>query len=176
MADAFIGEIRIFPFNFAPEGWLLCNGATLSISQYQVLFAVIGTVYGGDGTRTFMLPNILGNIPMHPGTGPGLTPRTLGEQLGGSQVGLNLTQLPSHRHQLTSYISADPATAQPSNTLYMSRVSSGFAWSDQSPNTNMSPTMFTATGGTDPHENRQPYLAMNFCICCTEGTFPPHPS
>ncbi len=174
MADAFTGEIRIFPFNYAPQDWSFCDGSTVQIQQYAALYSIIGTLYGGDGQRTFKLPNLLGNIPMHQGTGPGLTPRVIAQQFGGNQVGLNINQLPSHQHQVNAYVSAATPIAQPTNTLYMSRTTTANAWSDQAPNTTMSPLTFTAAGGADLHENRQPYLAMNFCICMN-GEYPPRP-
>src|SRR6266545_636382 len=106
MADPFIGEIRMFGGNFAPLGWAFCNGQLLAISQYDALFALIGTTYGGDGQTTFALPNLQGRIPIHMGTGGGLSPRTIGESSGTETVTLTVDQLPMHDHQFVGTTSA----------------------------------------------------------------------
>src|SRR6266496_5051174 len=102
MADPFLGEIRIFAGNFAPRGWAVCNGQLLAISQNTALFSLLGTTYGGDGRTTFGLPNLQGRAPMHQGQGPGLTPRTLGEQAGSQTVTLIANEMVSHNHAMVA--------------------------------------------------------------------------
>lgn len=116
MSDPFVGEIRMFAGDYAPEGWALCNGQLLSVSQYQTLFALLGTTYGGDGSSTFALPDMRGRLPVHFGQGTGLTPRTLGASGGSETVALSTAQMPSHGH--TMQASADPAsTTDPSGNV-----------------------------------------------------------
>jgi microcystin-dependent protein len=176
MATPFIGEIRTFGFNFAPEGWALCNGQLLQISQNQALFAVIGTTYGGDGQSTFGLPNLQGAAPMNWGAGNAGFTTTLGETLGQPAVSLTIAQIPAHTHGLQT---AQPSTAAqstgtPSAAAWLGNSSAGKAYSDStSPvNTTFAAAAIGATGGAQPHANVQPVLAVSFCIAL-DGIFPP---
>lgn len=187
MADPYIGEIRTFGFNFTPNGWFPCNGQLLPISQYNALFALLGTTYGGDGRVTFGLPQLQGAAMMGWGDGPGLTPRQLGEDLGSNNVTLLTTEIPSHTHALNGHNSnANPPvnmTAAPTVTSQIARpvtfksggtaeVTASYSNIDQV-NTQMAPQTIGVTGQNVPHENQQPYLTLNYCICA-EGIFPPH--
>jgi microcystin-dependent protein len=113
MADPFIAEVRIFPFNFAPKGWAFCNGQLLPISQNTALFSLLGTTYGGDGKVTFALPNIQGSAVMGPGQGPGLSVRSLGQKGGSATVTLTTQELPTHPHQLRAFTAAPADLAAP---------------------------------------------------------------
>lgn len=172
MSEPFLGEIRIFGGNFAPTGWMLCNGGLLPIAQYTALFSIFGTTYGGDGKTNFGLPNLQDAAPMNAGAGPGLTPRDLGETAGSTTVTLLQTSMPSHNHtgvasqtdgvQNTPLVlaeapiyGADPATGS-SQIVAMAAASVG------------------PTGGNQPHNNMQPYLGMTF-IVAYEGIFPSRP-
>jgi microcystin-dependent protein len=166
MADAFVAEIRIFAGNFAPKGWAFCNGQLLPISQNTALFSLLGTFYGGDGQSTFGLPDLRGCSPMHPGQGPGLTLRSLGERGGEESVTLNLNQMPAHSHQLTASTSA--STPSPANSV------PGAGSKIYGPANNLVPmagTAVSSAGGSQPHDNRQPYLVLNFIIAL-QGIYP----
>jgi microcystin-dependent protein len=169
MSDQFLGEIRIFPFNFAPYGWQQCNGQILAISQYAALFSLLGTTYGGNGTSTFALPNFQGNVPIHQGNGAGLSPRTLGETGGSPTVTLISNQIPTHNHTF----SGDPtAKKEVTNVANAAPAGAGSpVYSTAAPNTTMAATMLVAVGGNQPHDNMQPYLTLNFCIAMS-GIFP----
>ncbi|MGK5003407.1 phage tail protein [Janthinobacterium sp. LB2P70] len=174
MTSPYLGEIQVFGFNFTPYGWASCNGATLQIQQYSALFALIGTQYGGNGTTTFQLPNFTGRAPCSQGQGPGLTPRVMGETFGTNSVTLNVTEIPNHTHQLTVY--RQPTAALQHNTplagdaLIALGGTAAFVPATQ-PNMTLSPTAIGTAGGGLPHENRQPMLALNFCIAL-QGEFP----
>jgi microcystin-dependent protein len=174
MADPFVAEIRIFPFNFAPKGWAFCNGQLLPISQNTALFSLLGTTYGGDGKSTFALPNLEGQAPMHPGQGKGLSLRDLGEMSGAESITLLETELPSHTHTLKAD-TADPADVQaPSAAVVFGRSAGGNAYTAPAP-AGLTPMAFQAlgpAGGSLPHNNMQPYLTLNFCIAM-QGVFPP---
>lgn len=171
MADPFVAEIRIFPFNFAPRGWAFCEGQLIPISQNTALFSLLGTTYGGDGKSTFALPNLKGRSPLQQGQGPGLSPRELGESGGAEAVTLTAEQMPGHAHGLqasTSATSGSPAGGSLAN------VASGAAVY-RMPGTVtklMGADMVAAAGSGLPHNNRQPYLALNFCIAM-QGIYPP---
>lgn len=164
MADPFIGEIRMFGFDFAPRNWAVCNGALLAISQNTALFSILGTTYGGNGAQTFGLPNLQGRAPMHFGTGPGLTPRNLGETGGSETVTLSATQLPQHNH-IVNATNAAPNQGSPSGNNWATGNYSATG------NAAMSGQAIAASGGSQPHENRHPYTVVNFCICLF-GIFP----
>lgn len=176
MAEAYLGEIRAFGFNFAPTGWMQCNGQTLAIQQYSALFSIIGTTYGGNGQTTFMLPNLQGQIPMHWGSGPGVPTTTVGQAQGQTSVTLAQTQIPQHTHT----VSAAPAStgavksAIPSNTSFISEAKGVFVYQvpPVTSNSPFSPKAISPNGAGQPHDNMQPYLALNFCICMS-GVFPP---
>lgn len=174
MADPFVAEIRIFPFNFPPKGWAFCNGQILPISQNTALFSLLGTTYGGDGKSNFALPNMEGNAPMHPGQGPGLSLHDLGETGGSQTVTLLLTELPIHPHSLNcqSQDPADQPAPSPARTFAASQNSTAYAPSNGTPSVQMAFQALTPTGGSLPHNNMQPFLTLSFCIAL-QGVFPP---
>jgi microcystin-dependent protein len=172
MSEPFVAEIRIFAGNFAPLGWAFCNGQLLPISQNTALFSLIGTTYGGDGRTTTALPNMQGRAPMHPGRGPGLTNRLPGERLGVETVTLTEAQMPHHRHGETA--EDIPAAANIPTNTYFARVPTGdgvYAPGSSTPDSTMHTTMLGNTGGSQAHNNMQPYLAINFIIALV-GLYP----
>jgi microcystin-dependent protein len=171
MADPFVAEIRIFPFNFAPRGWAFCDGQLLPISQNTALFSLLGTTYGGDGKSNFALPNMQGNAPMHPGQGPGLSLHDLGETGGSETVSLLESEIPSHSHTLRADI-LDIADTNVVSSNASLALSSGGTLYQSTPNGNMSDNAITPAGGDQPHNNLQPYLTLSFCIAL-QGIFPP---
>ena len=175
MSDQFLAEIRIFPFNFPPTGWAFCNGQILPISQNTALFALLGTMYGGDGKSTFALPNLLDNVPMQHGQGQGLSERFIGEQGGTPSVTLLVSEIPFHTHNVNTM--SDPGTLQlPAPDRILARSSSGNAYqTNTSANlAMMAPQSLALAGGGLPHNNMMPYLALNFCIAL-QGIFPQRP-
>jgi len=172
MADPFVAEIRIFPFQFAPKGWAFCAGQLLPISQNTALFSLLGTTYGGDGKSTFGLPNMQGNAPMHPGQGPGLSLHDLGETGGSQFVTLLQSEMPAHSHSVNANV--NPANlAAPSPLRSFARSAPGTAYKTTNQNlTNFAPEAIGPAGGDQPHNNMQPYLTLNFCIAL-QGVFPP---
>lgn len=178
MADAYVGEIRIFAGNFAPNGWAFCNGQSLYVQQYTALFAVIGITYGGDGQTTFNLPNLQDMVPVGMGEGPGLTSRELGQPINGSAtVTLSSSNLASHTHA-TQAVAQVGNTTDPTNAFWAESPLTGSKVKVQDKlyvappvNTNMNPILVQSTGQGMPHNNMQPYLPMNFIICL-EGLFP----
>jgi microcystin-dependent protein len=174
MAEPYIGEIRIFGFNFAPYQWAFCNGQLMQISQNAALFSIIGTTYGGDGQSTFALPNFQDRAAMHWGNGTGLTPRTIGQQLGTPTVTLTSSTMPAHNHmiQVAQYGNASQATGTPSSTTWLGQSNPGKAYSVGTPlDSQFSPKAIGQSGGSAPHQNLQPLLTMNFCIALY-GIFP----
>lgn len=178
MASPFLGEIRAFGFNFAPMGWAKCNGQLLAISSNDALFAILGTTYGGDGVTTFGLPNLQGQIPMHWGSGPSGFNTTIGEVQGVTTVTLTTAQIPAHQHVLT--VASVPTgdqferTAVPSITTYIAESQApDFAWkgNPSSVTSAFASSALSTVGNSQPHDNMQPYLALNFCIAL-EGIFP----
>ncbi|KAA1426182.1 phage tail protein [Nocardioides antri] len=170
MSDHFLAEIRIFPFEFAPKGWALCNGQLLPLSQNTALFALLGTVYGGDGKSTFALPDLQGNAPMQPGQGGGLSLRLLGEVGGAEFITLLESEMPAHSHTMSG-ATQDPALAKIVNPNASWALSQGGGIYQSSSNTQLSPQAVAPTGGSLPHTNLQPYLVMNYCIAL-QGIFP----
>lgn len=170
MADPFVAEIRIFPFNFAPKGWALCDGQLLPISQNTALFSLLGTTYGGDGKSTFALPDLQGRAPMHPGQGPGLSLHDLGETGGTDTVSLLESETPQHSHALKALNSLGDTPAPSGNSL------ARYAGAYQQDSTNslvaMAPEALAPAGGDQPHNNLMPYLTMYFCIAL-QGVYPP---
>lgn len=162
MAEPFIGEIRQFPFNYAPKGWAQCNGQLLAINQNQALFSILGTTYGGDGRVTFALPNLQGRVPVHPGQGV-----QFGEIGGEEAHTLTINEIPQHTHQAVG--GSDAATAAPSGKTW--GTSSSVQPFAAQANTIMSPKAIAPTGGSQPHNNMQPYTVVNFCIAL-QGIFP----
>lgn len=172
MADPFVAEIRIFPFNFAPKGWAFCDGQILPLSQNTALFSLLGTTYGGDGKSNFALPNMQNNAPMHPGQGPGLSLHDLGETGGSETVSLLESEIPSHRHALSA-INDIPDSLTPIADSSMSRSSGGNAYQTANTNmVNMAIQALSPAGGDQPHNNMMPYLTLNFCIAL-QGVYPP---
>lgn len=173
MADPFVAEIRIFPFNFAPKGWAWCDGQLLPIAQNTALFSLLGTTYGGNGQSSFALPNMQGRAPMHPSQGPGLSLRSLGETGGVPSVTLLQSEIPSHSHTLRGSVE-DATQGTLANGVTLS-TSTGGASYQSTTNTNlvtMSPQVLSATGNDGAHNNMQPYLTLYFCIAM-QGVFPP---
>lgn len=173
MSDQFVAEIRIFPFNFAPKGWALCNGQLLPISQNTALFSLLGTTYGGDGKSNFALPDLQGSTPMQQGQGPGLSQRFLGEQSGEQAVTLLQTEMPAHSHGVQA-AGAPDGQLTPVNNLWASgQKGFGNFYTASVPATNvaMNPLSTSITGGSQPHNNMMPYLTLNFCIAL-QGIFP----
>jgi microcystin-dependent protein len=174
MADPFVAEIRMFGFNFAPRGWALCNGQLLPLSQNTALFSLLGTYYGGNGQSTFALPNLQGSVPMFWGQGPGLSLYDLGQSGGSEAETLISSEIPIHQHAMMA--ATTPANVNtPSPQVGLARSSGGFAYqSNVSTNiVQMSPSTLTPAGSDLPHNNDQPYLAVNFCIAL-QGLYPPH--
>jgi microcystin-dependent protein len=169
MPEPFIGEIRMFAGNFAPNGWMFCEGQTMPISENDALFTLIGTTYGGDGQETFNLPNLASRVPIHAGTGPDGTTYQLGEMAGTEQETLTVQQIPNHTHVMTVSTAAGgtntPAggvlAASPSVQIYIV----------DSPDSSLNPAAVTPVGGSQPHENTQPFLCINFIISLF-GVFP----
>lgn len=172
MAEPFLAEIRIFSFAFAPKGWAKCDGQLLSIMQNQALYSLIGTLYGGDGRTTFALPNFQSRVPIQQGDN-----FRLGEPGGEKAHTLTMSEIPSHQHQVN--VSKDPGLA--GATYHLQSLESNYfgATVDNSElyfkgaaNTTMKPETISITGSGQAHENRQPFLALNFCIALV-GIFPP---
>lgn len=168
MADPFVAEIRIFPFNFAPRGWAFCNGQLLPISQNTALFSLVGTFYGGDGRSTFALPNLQGDVPMFWGRGSGLSLYDLGQQGGSETVTLIESELPAHTHQARG-LGAVSNQPTPENNSWGRSTANPYI---NTQNGQMSPLALALTGGNQPHNNMMPYLTLNFCIAL-QGVFPP---
>lgn len=173
MADPFVAEIRIFPFNFAPKGWAWCDGQLLPLSQNTALFSLLGTTYGGDGKSTFALPNLQGRAPMHPGQGPGLSLRDLGESGGSETVTLLESEIPAHAHAVRAV--SDPGELQvPSSQRALARSQNAQAYQSTTGQNLVAtaPESLAPAGGDAPHNNMQPYLTFHFCIAL-QGVFPP---
>lgn len=167
MSDPFIGEIRMFGGNFAPRGWAFCNGQILPIAQNTALFSLLGTTYGGNGQTTFALPNLQGRMPMHAGQGPGLSPRALGQSLGEVAHTLTVSELPAHTHELRGAGSASTGTPSAGVALGTGpRV-----YRSAPANTVGMTTPLSMSGGSQPHQNRSPYLGLSFIIAL-QGIFP----
>ena len=165
----YVGEIRMFAGNFAPNGWMFCEGQTLPISENEVLFQLIGTTYGGDGEETFNLPNLASRVPLHMGTGPSGITYQIGEMAGTEQETLTVQQIPSHTHPLTG--SSGTATVQdPTNQLAATSQAQTYTNLTDAL-TNMAANSIGPAGGSQPHENTQPFLCINFIISLF-GVFP----
>jgi len=171
--DPFVAEIRIFPFNFAPKGWAFCDGQILPLSQNTALFSLLGTTYGGDGKSNFALPNMQGNVPMHPGQGPGLSLHDLGETGGSETVSLLESEIPSHSHTMMSLPAPGNRTAPGGNSIArVSGTTGPFLPPAGAALVSMSDNAVAPAGGDQPHNNLQPYLTLNFCIAL-QGVYPP---
>jgi microcystin-dependent protein len=171
MAEPFLGEIRMMGFSFNPRGWALCNGQLMSISQNTALFALLGTTYGGDGISTFALPDLQGRVAIHQGQGTGLPSYTIGERAGETTHTLITTEMPMHNHLVAAANVADatsPASAFPGSDTRGTPLT---VYNSTTDGTTMSPSMVGIAGGSQPHNNMQPYLTINYCIAL-EGIFP----
>jgi microcystin-dependent protein len=171
MAEPYLGQLMLVPYNFAPRGWAFCNGQLLSIAQNTALFSLIGTFYGGDGIQTFALPDLRGRVPIHMGDGVGLSPYTLAETGGVESVTLAVNQIPAHSHGVN-------ATANKGNKAspigaYPAADAAGVTaeYNNGSPTGEMNAGVITTVGGSQPHENRQPFLVLNWVIAL-QGIFP----
>lgn len=172
MADPFVAEIRIFPFNFAPSGWAWCDGQLMPLSQNTALFSLLGTTYGGNGKSNFALPNLQGSAPMHPGQGPGLSLHDLGESGGSDTVTLLLSEIPLHTHALNAQ--APPADTNLPGGHVLARTVGATPYFPPAgaPLVAMAPQSLSPSGGDAPHNNMQPYLTFYFNIAL-QGVFPP---
>lgn len=164
MAQPYVGEIRMFAGNFAPAGWMFCEGQLLPISEYETLFNLIGTTYGGDGQSTFALPDLRGRVPLHFGNG-----FTLAETGGAESVTLTTQQIPAHSHALLATTSFGSATTAGGNVLAQTQAIK--LYNSATPNAPMAPGTIGSTGGSQPHDNFQPYLCVDFIISLF-GIFP----
>lgn len=184
MTEPYLGQIELYGFNFAPRGWALCAGQLIPIQQYSALFSILGTNYGGNGTTNFGLPNLQGRGAVGAGQGPGLSQYDQGQTGGSTSVTLTISELASHNHAFnTTSVQGTTSTAA-GNQLGLTQVGDsgkggGKGWTAQiySPNasqatTGLAPQSISFNGGGQPHNNMQPYLALNYCIAMS-GVFPP---
>jgi microcystin-dependent protein len=169
MAQPYVGEIRMFAGNFPPSGWLFCDGSTLPISEYETLFQLIGTTYGGDGESTFDIPDLRGRVPIHQGTGSEGTSYIIGESGGVETVTLTTQQIPQHNHQLLATQLAGTQPNPGGNILANSQGPQPYL--QESPDGNLNAQALSPAGGSQPHENLQPFLGINFIISLF-GIFP----
>jgi microcystin-dependent protein len=160
MSEPFLSEIRVFSFNFAPKGWAMCNGQLMPINQNQALFSLLGTTYGGNGQTTFALPNLQGSAPMHTGAGHGL-----GEKAGEVNHTLTLAELPAHTHLVTGS-AANGSVPGPGIPAAVNNV-----YGPPGSSVGLLPASLSGAGGSQPHNNMMPFLALNFCIALV-GIFP----
>jgi microcystin-dependent protein len=174
LADPFVAEIRVFPFNFPPTGWAFCNGQLLPLSQNTALFSLLGTVYGGDGKSTFALPDLGGSTPIHPGQAPGGSQYFLGQTGGSETVTLLQSEMPAHTHQLMAS-SGDPAESNVPTSNVLARSNINVYSTTLTPLVQMAaPQALGINGGGLPHNNMMPYLTLSFCIAL-QGVFPQRP-
>lgn len=166
MSEPFVGEIRMFAGNFAPRGWAFCDGQLLAVSQNDALFSLLGTIYGGDGRTTFGLPDLRGRVPVHAGSGPGLSQRRLGSKAGAENVTLTVNQLPPHRHDLRASSSIGNASSVSAHVL--ARVTAGNLYYEvgqtMPPAEALAQQSMTDIGGSRSHTNLQPFLCINYII------------
>jgi microcystin-dependent protein len=171
MAEPFIGEIKVFAGNFAPADWAFCDGRLISIAQNSALFSLLGTTYGGDGVQTFALPNLQGRALIHQGQGPGLSTYTGGQTGGAQAITLTQAQLPSHTHSMVG-TTAGATAPDPGPSVAMAATPTGEPiYGSATGPVNLSPQAVTAAGADQPHENRQPFLAISYIIALF-GVFP----
>jgi len=170
MAQPYVGEIRMFAGNFAPAGWMFCEGQLLPISENEILFQLIGTTYGGDGESTFALPNLASRVPMHFGTGPDGTTYQIGEMAGVESVTLTTQQIPNHTHPFTAS-TANGTQTNPGGQVMAGSLSSVQPYIDDAGTVQLNANSITFAGGSQPHENCQPFLCINFIISLF-GLFP----
>lgn len=168
MSEPFIGEIRMFAGNFAPRGWAFCDGQLLAVSEHDALFSLFGTIYGGDGRTTFGLPELRGRIPIHAGSGPGLSPRTLGAKSGTENETIVSNTMPSHTHAWRTTTGA-AQNASPIGAMLAKPAANVYETID--PTDSMAADMVQPTGGSQSHDNVMPYLCVNF-IVALQGIYP----
>ncbi|MEW5848834.1 MAG: tail fiber protein [Myxococcota bacterium] len=161
MVEGYIGEIRLFAGNFAPQSWAFCMGQILPIAQNTALFSILGTTYGGNGQTTFALPDLRGRTAIGAGQGAGLSDYNLGQLGGAESVTLLTSELPAHTHQVSASSQA-AAAAEPTNAFLAAAGSNVYS---NTPNTTMNAAMVGVTGSSQPHNNMPPYLALNYIIC-----------
>ncbi len=176
MSDPYLGEIKIVGSTYAPQGYAVCNGQMMSVAQYSALFSVLGIRFGGNGVTTFGLPNLQAAAPMGAGNGPGLEPRTVGDTSGVASVSLMIAEIPTHDHGLVAAGLNPPNPAQnvaaPTSQAMVGPSNPNMAFSDvTTPAVAFSPLAIGPVGGSQPHENRQPLLALNFVIAL-QGIYP----
>jgi microcystin-dependent protein len=172
MADPFVAEIRIFPFNFAPKGWAWCDGQLLPLSQNTALFSLLGTTYGGNGKSNFALPDLQGRAPMFWGQGPGLSLHDIGETGGSETVTLLESEMPSHSHALNSLTATGNRTTPVANSIARVTGATPYLPPAGAALTSMADVALAPAGGDQPHNNMMPYLTFYFCIAL-QGVFPP---
>ncbi len=170
MSDPFVGEIRMFAGNFAPRSYAFCDGQLLAVSQNDALFSLFGTIYGGDGRTTFGLPDMRGRIPIHAGSGPGLSPRRLGSKGGAENITLSVNQLPSHNHGTSLATVADGDAVDPQDNV-PAYLDSGKLYSTGATDVNMASSAISGSGGSQPHSNLMPFLCVNFIVALF-GAYP----
>ncbi|MEM9534340.1 MAG: tail fiber protein [Cyanobacteria bacterium P01_A01_bin.3] len=163
MSESFIGEIRMFAGSLAPRGWAFCDGQLLAVSQNDALFSLLGTIYGGDGRTTFGLPDLRGRIPIHQGSGPGLSDRRLGSKGGAETVTLTVNQLPMHQHDWTA-VTDIADTTNPASARLATATSSIYQTSVTSDLTQLNEDAMASAGGSQPLSNEMPFLCVNFII------------
>lgn len=170
MSQPFMGEIRLMAFTYAPRGWAMCNGQIMAISQNSALFSLLGTYYGGNGQTTFALPDFRGRLPVHQGQGNGLAPRTLGEISGQENVTLTTPQIPMHNHPFAVPATSEDATLK--NPVGNAPASTGTSiYGPAAQGEGGAQSVTGVAGGSQAHNNMQPYLVVNFCIAL-EGIYP----
>ena len=169
MSEPFVGEIRMFAGNFAPRSWAFCDGQLLAVTQNDALFSLLGTIYGGDGRTTFGLPDMRGRIPLHQGTGPGLSTRRLGSKSGQETVTLTTNNLTSHTHDLTANTAEATGIAPTGQVIAAANAPRFLRTAEQTEN--MSPLAIADSGGSQPHTNLMPTLCINYIIALL-GIYP----
>lgn len=173
MSEPFLGEIRIYPYNFAPRNWAFCQGQLLAISQNTALFSLLGTTYGGNGITTFGLPDLQGRVPVHVGQGPGLSPYDLGQEGGSETVTLTSSQLAPHPHP-ANCLTANGNQYQPDNGVWSADAGLNPQYGTTKAAGTMAPNIIGPSGNGQPHNNIQPYQTLNYCIAL-QGIYPQRP-
>lgn len=169
MSEPFVGEIRMFAGNFAPRGWAFCDGQLLAVSQNDALFSLLGTIYGGDGRTTFGLPDLRGRVPIHAGSGPGLSPRRLGAKAGAEKVTLTVNQMPSHSHSVQT--ASAGGNDSPQGNTFAPGSSPSYAAGAPSPSSQFPAGIMSKVGGSRSHTNLMPFLCINYIIALV-GIYP----
>ncbi len=176
MSQPFVGEIRMFGFGRTPNGWQACDGSLLSIAEYEILFTLIGTTYGGDGQSTFAVPDLRGRLPIHQGQGPGMSNYVIGQMSGTETVTLITQQMPAHNHTVLA-TNAEATTGTPSTAVITGTVSNETLYVTDLTGANpfvMAPVTVSIAGGNQPHENTMPTLTVQYCIAWA-GIYPSQP-